>query len=86
MSTICSVTEHVSPSKVRVGHRGTSDCCSVTSNGSTEAATNNLIKIVKRIAFGFRRFTSFRIYRIRTLLSAGRPSWDLLANITPTSP
>lgn len=52
------------------------------SNGPTEAA-NNLIKVVKRIAFGF---TSFRNYRIRTLLYAGKPNWDLLATITPTSP
>jgi transposase len=52
------------------------------SNGPTEAA-NNLIKRVKRVAFGF---TSFRNYRIRTLLYAGRPDWNLLATITPTSP
>ena len=52
------------------------------SNGPTEAA-NNLIKVVKRIAFGF---TSFRNYRIRTLLYAGKPNWDLLATITPISP
>lgn len=52
------------------------------SNGPTEAA-NNLIKVVKRIAFGF---TSFRNYRIRSLLYAGRPNWALLATITPTSP
>ena len=52
------------------------------SNGPTEGA-NNLIKVVKRIAFGF---TSFRNYRIRTLLYAGKPNWDLLATITPTSP
>jgi transposase len=52
------------------------------SNGPTEAA-NNLIKRVKRVAFGF---TSFRNYRIRTLLYAGRPDWTLLATITPTSP
>ena len=49
------------------------------SNGPTEAA-NNLIKRVKRVAFGFRRF---RNYRIRTLLYAGQPNWDLLATITP---
>ena len=49
------------------------------SNGPTEAA-NNLIKRIKRIAFGFRRF---RNYRIRALLYAGRPNWDLLATITP---
>jgi transposase len=49
------------------------------SNGPTEAA-NNLIKRIKRVAFGFRRFTN---YRIRALLYAGRPNWDLLATITP---
>ena len=49
------------------------------SNGPTEAA-NNLIKRVKRAAFGF---TSFRNYRIRSLLYAGRPRWALLATITP---
>ena len=49
------------------------------SNGPTEAM-NNLIKRVKRVAFGFRRF---RNYRIRALLYAGRPNWDLLATITP---
>jgi transposase len=49
------------------------------SNGPTEAA-NNLIKRIKRVAFGFSRF---RNYRIRTLLYAGRPNWALLATITP---
>jgi len=49
------------------------------SNGPTEAA-NNLIKRVKRAAFGF---TSFTNYRIRSLLYAGKPNWDLLATITP---
>ena len=49
------------------------------SNGPTEAA-NNLIKRVKRVAFGFRRF---RNHRIRVLLYAGKPNWDLLATITP---
>ena len=49
------------------------------SNGPTEAA-NNLIKRVKRIAFGFRRF---RNYRIRALLYAGKPNWELLATIQP---
>ncbi len=43
------------------------------SNGPTEAL-NNLIKRVKRVAFGMRRF---RHYRIRVLLYAGRPNWDL---------
>ncbi len=48
-------------------------------NGPTEAV-NNLIKRVKRAAFGF---TSFRNYRIRSLLYAGKPDWALLATITP---
>jgi hypothetical protein len=52
------------------------------SNGPTEAA-NNLIKRIKRIAFGFRRF---RNYRIRALLYAGRPNWDLLTTTAPTPP
>jgi len=49
------------------------------SNGPTEAV-NNLIKRVKRAAFGF---TSFRNYRIRSLLYAGKPDRDLLAAVTP---
>lgn len=49
------------------------------SNGPTEAV-NNLIKRVKRAAFGF---TSFRNYRIRSLLYAGKPNWGLLATIKP---
>jgi transposase len=49
------------------------------SNGPTEAV-NNLIKRVKRAAFGF---TSFRNYRIRSLLYAGQPNWGLLATIRP---
>jgi len=48
-------------------------------NGPTEAM-NNLIKRVKRAAFGFR---SFRNYRIRALLYAGKPNWSLLATVTP---
>src|ERR1700693_528720 len=47
------------------------------STGPTEAA-NNLIKRIKRIAFGF---TRFRNYRVRVLLYAGRPNWDLLATV-----
>jgi transposase len=50
------------------------------SNGPTEAA-NNLIKRVKRAAFGF---MSFRNYRVRSLLYAGRPNWELLRAITPS--
>ncbi len=49
------------------------------SNGPTEAV-NNLVKRIKRVAFGI---TNFRNYRIRALLYAGRPSWDLLATATP---
>jgi len=52
------------------------------SNGPT-AAMNNLIKAIKRVGFGFRRF---RNYRLRVLLYAGRPNWDRLATITPDSP
>ncbi|HEX3393686.1 MAG TPA: ISL3 family transposase [Acidimicrobiales bacterium] len=48
-------------------------------NAGTEAA-NNLIKRVKRVAFGFTRWRNFRI---RVLLYAGRPNWDLLATVTP---
>ena len=48
-------------------------------NGPTEAL-NNLIKRIKRAAFGFRNFAN---YRIRALLYAGKPDWDLLATITP---
>ncbi len=49
------------------------------SNGPTEAI-NNLVKRIKRIGFGFRRF---RNYRIRALLYAGRPNWALLDTLTP---
>lgn len=48
-------------------------------NGPTESM-NNLIKRIKRIGFGFRRFDH---YRIRVLLYAGKPNWDLLATVTP---
>jgi transposase len=48
-------------------------------NRPTEAM-NNLIKRIKRIGFGFRRFTN---YRIRVLLYAGKPNWELLPTITP---
>ena len=46
-------------------------------------AVNNLIKRIKRIGFGFRRFAH---YRLRVLLYAGRPNWDRLATITPITP
>lgn len=43
-------------------------------NGPTEAV-NNLIKRVKRVAYGL---TNFNHYHIRTLLYAGQPNWKLL--------
>jgi hypothetical protein len=46
---------------------------------STEAV-KNLIKRVKCAAFGF---TSFRNYRIRSLLYAGRSNWELHVSVTP---
>jgi hypothetical protein len=49
------------------------------SNGPTEAV-NNLIKRIKRIGFGFRRFVH---YRSRVLLYAGKPYWNLLPDLTP---
>ena len=49
-------------------------------NAATEAA-NNLVKRVKRAAFGF---TNFANYRIRALLYAGKPNWALLDTLTPT--
>jgi len=54
---------------------------SKVTNGPTEGA-NNLIKRVKRVGFGLRRF---RNYRVRVLLYAGRPNWDLLDGVTPTA-
>jgi transposase len=47
-------------------------------NGPTEAV-NNLIKGVKRVAFGITNWTN---YRTRSLLYAGKPDWSLLT-ITP---
>ena len=43
-------------------------------NGPTEAV-NNLIKRVKRVAFGITNWTN---YRTRSLLYAGKPNWTLL--------
>ena len=48
-------------------------------NGPTEAL-NNLIKRIKRAAFGFRNLAN---YRIRALLYAGKPNWNLLPAVTP---
>jgi hypothetical protein len=48
-------------------------------NGPTEAV-NNLIKRIKRVAFGITNWTN---YRTRSLLYAGRPNWTLLDLVTP---
>jgi hypothetical protein len=50
------------------------------SNLPLQITVNNLIKRVKRVAFGMTRFRNFRI---RVLLYAGRPNWDLLPTVTP---
>jgi transposase len=46
------------------------------SNGPAEAL--NLIKHIKRVAFGF---CNFENYRIRALLYAGRPNWRVSGSI-----
>ncbi len=48
-------------------------------NAPTEAM-NNLIKRIKRVGFGF---TKFARYRARALLYANKPNWNLLPTITP---
>ena len=48
-------------------------------NAATEGV-NNLLKRVKRAAFGF---TNFAHYRIRVLLYTGGINWDLLPTATP---
>jgi transposase len=50
------------------------------SNGPTEGM-NNLLKRVKRVAFGF---TNFENFRIRALLYAGKPSFRVLDSIVVT--
>jgi transposase len=50
------------------------------SNGPTEGM-NNLLKRVKRIAFGF---TNFRNFRIRALLYAGKPNFRVLDSMVVT--
>jgi transposase len=47
------------------------------SNGPTEGL-NNLLKRVKRVAFGF---TNFRNFRIRALLYAGKPNFRVFDSI-----
>ena len=46
-------------------------------NAATEAL-NNLVKRIKRIGFGFRNFEN---YRVRALLYAGRPNWRVLGSM-----
>ena len=41
---------------------------------------SNLVKRVKRVAFGFRRFDH---YRLRSRFYAGVPNWAFLGTITP---
>ena len=50
------------------------------SNGPTEGM-NNLLKRVKRVAFGF---TNFENFRIRALLYAGKPNFRVLDSIVVT--
>ncbi|NNN19565.1 MAG: hypothetical protein HKL84_06895 [Acidimicrobiaceae bacterium] len=40
-----------------------------------------MIKVVKRVGFGFRNFKN---YRIRALLYAGKPNWRVLDSIVVT--
>jgi hypothetical protein len=47
-------------------------------DGVPTAAFNNLIKRIKRVGFGFRRF---RNYRVRALLYAGRPNWAAIRKL-----
>jgi transposase len=50
------------------------------SNGPTEGM-NNLLKRVKRVAFGF---TNFENFRIRALLYAGKPNFRTLDSMIVT--
>jgi hypothetical protein len=52
----------------------------INSDERLQITVNNLIKRVKRAAFGFRHF---RNYRVRALLYAGKPDWSLLRTIHP---
>ena len=81
------LTDQIRPPEVRsLGRTLKRWRCEITAwhachftNGPTEAM-NNLIKRIKRVAFGF---TNFRNYRVRSLLYAGKPDWSLLATLTP---
>lgn len=50
------------------------------STPALQISMNNLAKRVKRAAFGM---TNFRHWRVRVLLYAGKPNWDLLPDLTP---
>ena len=50
----------------------------VTITNAPTESINNLIKRIKRIGFGFRNFEN---YRIRVLLYAGKPNWRVLGSI-----
>jgi transposase len=50
------------------------------SNGPTEGM-NNLLKRVKRVAFGF---TNFQNFRVRALLYAGKPNFRVLDSMVVT--
>jgi hypothetical protein len=49
-------------------------------DASTLRGDARLIKRIKRVGFGFRRFAQ---YRLRVLLYAGRPNWNLIDTIDP---
>ncbi len=66
---------------LRWKHQIAASLASHVSNAATETV-NNLIKQVKHVAFGM---TNFDNYRIRALLDAGRPNWELLATLAPRS-
>ena len=63
----------------RGGHQISNWHAARVTNAPTEAV-NNLVKRVKRAAFGF---TNFANYRIRALLYADQPNWALLDTLTP---
>ena len=71
--------ERPKPTKSRSLTQITNWHLSRVTNGPTEAL-NNLIKRIKRAAFGFRNFAN---YRIHALLYTGKPNWELLATVTP---
>ena len=60
--------------------RWTPQICNWHISKLTSGPTEALIKWIKRAAF---RLPNFANYRIRALLYAGKPNWDLLASVTP---